>query len=256
MISKIFGLAFGLSFCFFCNLQATESAKILSFADSCYAHRADNAKGDKADRALIDSTIAAYQKVLKDTAYAERAALGLMRSEYFRIRFASKNEKEKIKLAEHAKLLGDTLHAQFPLNREITSIYATFFSMWSANIGPLKAVKQGAAARVRDLADSAGDYQILGRAHQLLPYIPIILPWPEKKLAYHYLHLSLEQKPEDLYTYWFLAELYTDDKEYEKAEALIQQGLARGVRTDYFLEDKRGRYHLKDLQKKIDKKKN
>ena len=228
--------------------------KTISFADSCYNARALHAKGDKADRAHIDKTIQAYRSLLSHPKYAERAAVGLIKSEYFRIRFATKSEKEKEKLTEHAKVLGDSLHKWFPKNKELTSIYVTLYSAWGAQIGPLKAVKQGAAARVRDLADSAKDYQILGRAHQLLPYIPLILSWPEKQLAYKYLLLSLKEKPEDLYTYLFLAELYIDDSEYEKAKDIINKALKRGIRNDFQLEDYRARYKLKDLLNKANKK--
>lgn len=228
---------------------------VLKIADSCYAVRAEGAKGDKANRKHIDKTISLYRQVLKDSLLAEKAALGLMRSEYFRIRFATKNDNERDDLVAAAKELGDTLHAKFPKNNELTSLYATIFSMWGASIGPLKAVKQGAAARVRDLADSAGDYQILGRTHQLLPYIPLILPWPDKDLALKYLLRSVKERPKDPYTYYFLAELYYNQSEYEKAEAIIQKGLDLGVRTDFFLEDKRGRWYLKEMQKKVNKKK-
>ena len=47
-----------------------------------------------------------------------------------------------------------------------------------------------------------------------------------------------------------------DRKEYDNAEKIIQQGLDLGVRTDFFLEDKRGRWHLKELLKKVKAKQN
>lgn len=236
-----------------CLFSMADPVKILSQADSCYALRAEKAKGDKANRKHIDNTIRLYRSVLEDSLVSEKAALGLMRSEYFRIRFATKNDKERDKFVASAKALGDTLHSRFPNNRELTSLYATIYSMWGASIGPLKAVKQGAAARVRDLADSAKDFQILGRTHQLLPYIPLILPWPDKELALKYLLKAVHEGPKDPYSYFFLAELYFDQSEYDKAEQVIQQGLDLGVRTDYFLEDKRGRWHLKELLKKVKK---
>jgi Tfp pilus assembly protein PilF len=110
------------------------------------------------------------------------------------------------------------------------------------------------AAKVRDIAISTENYQVLGRAHQLLPYIPIILSWPDKTLTEKYLKLALEQDPADTYNYYFLAEFRLDQKQYDEAQKLIDRGLSRGVRTDYMLEDKRGRWHLKELQKKLDKK--
>lgn len=226
----------------------------LAFADSCYKVRAVGAKGDKADRALADKMTSAYVSLIRDKTYGERAAVGAMQSVYFRIRFASQGDKDKFSLIKKAKLLGDTLHSLYPKNYEITGIYAAIYSMWGVNEGALKSVKNGVAARVRDLADSSGNYQVLGRTHQLLPHIPIILSWPDKKLARKYLQLALDQHPEDLYNYFFLAELYTDSKEYDKAESMIAQGLERGVRPDFVLEDNRARWHMKEVQATIDKK--
>ena len=76
----------------------------------------------------------------------------------------------------------------------------------------------------------------------------------DKELALKYLLKAVHEGPKDPYSYFFLAELYFDQSEYDKAEQVIQQGLDLGVRTDYFLEDKRGRWHLKELLKKVKKK--
>ena len=95
---------------------------------------------------------------------------------------------------------------------------------------------------------------MLGRAHFVLPYVPLILSWPDKKLADKYLNMALQKNPRDLYNYFFLAELRFDQKRYADALDLIDRGLSRGIRTNYFLEDKRGRWELKELQKKINAK--
>ena len=76
----------------------------------------------------------------------------------------------------------------------------------------------------------------------------------DKALAEKYLVMALEQDPKDLYNYFFLAELRFDQKRYADALNIINRGLARGIRTSYFLEDKRGRWKLKELQKKINSK--
>ena len=51
-----------------------------------------------------------------------------------------------------------------------------------------------------------------------------------------------------------MAELRFDQKRYADALNLIERGLSRGIRTNNFLEDKRGRWKLKELQKKINSK--
>lgn len=237
------------------ELPATATPQqALHFADSCYKHRADGANGDKANRARIDKAIAAYRTILNDKELGEAAALGVYKAEYFRIRFACKGKEEREKFVIKLKLLGDTLHARYPKNKQLTSLYATVYSMWGNNAGALASVKNGVAARARDLADSAGDYQFLGRAHAILPYVPFVLSWPDKKLAEKYLLRAAKEQPKDPYNYHFLSEYYLDQGRYEECQKMIDKGLALPVRKDFTLEDKRARWHIKETQKLLNKK--
>ncbi|HPW94439.1 MAG TPA: hypothetical protein PLT31_04535 [Fibrobacteraceae bacterium] len=229
----------------------------LRIGDSCYSLRAEKANGDKADTNNVKKMIQAYERAFAaaDTLIQEKAAEGLLKSYYFMLRFASPEKDKRKDVLNEVTLLSEKIHSLYPNNRNITKIYIVILSMWGAETNPLIAVKQGVAKKVRDLADSIQDYQILGRSHQILPYIPIILSWPDKKLAEKYLKMSLEQDSKDPYNYFFLSELRFDQGLYDEAEKIIQAGLDLGVRTDFFLEDKRGRWHLKELQKKVRNKK-
>ena len=226
----------------------------LAFADSCYTARADRADGEKADAHNAALMKDAYRKAMRDSSVRERATEGYVKSYYFAFRFVPFNKNKRSVHLDSLKNISEAAYKKFPKNKEIAHIYASTLSMWGAEKNPLAAVKEGVAAKVRDVATVSNDYQILGRAHQLLPYIPIILSWPDKTLAEKYLKLALEQDPADTYNYYFLAEFRLDQKQYDEAQKLIDRGLSRGVRTDYMLEDKRGRWHLKELQKKLDKK--
>lgn len=226
----------------------------LAFADSCYKARAERAKGDKADKKNADLMIAAYKRAQKDSTVAEKATEGLVKSVYFAFRFVPfEKNKRKAKL-DSLKDLSEKAYNRYPKNKEIAHIYAASVSMWGAEKNPLAAVKDGVAAKVRDVATATKNYQVLGRAHQLLPHIPIILSWPDKELADKYLNMALKQEPADLYNYFFLAELRLNQKRYDEAQKIIDKGLARGVRTDFFLEDRRGRWHIKEVQKKLNEK--
>lgn len=246
-VSKIFGILLVSSAVLFANED-------LRIADSCYAARAENAVGDKANAKNAKIMKESYRKAMEDSSVLEQATEGLVKSYYFSFRFvAFEKSKRKIHL-DSLKTISESAYAQFPKNKEIGHIYASTLSMWGAEKNPLASVKEGVAAKVRDVAKAAGDYQILGRAHQLLPYIPIVLSWPNKDSADYYLNLALKENPKDLYNYFFLAELRFDQKRYADALGIIDRGLSRGIRTNYFLEDKRGRWQLKELQKKINAK--
>ena len=223
-------------------------------ADSCYAARAERAKGDKADAKNAKMMIEHYLKAMGDSSVWERATEGYVKSLFFSFRFVHFEKNQRKAKLDSLKAISETAYQQFPKNKEIAHVYASALSMWGNERGALTSVKDGVAAKVRDVATAAEDYQVLGRAHFVLPYVPLILSWPDKKLADKYLNMALQKNPRDLYNYFFLAELRFDQKRYADALDLIDRGLSRGIRTNYFLEDKRGRWELKELQKKINAK--
>ena len=226
----------------------------LRVADSCYAARAERAKGDKADAKNAKMMIEHYLKAMGDSSVWERATEGYVKSLFFSFRFVHFEKNRRKAKLDSLKSISETAYKQFPKNKEIAHVYASALSMWGNERGALTSVKDGVAAKVRDVATAAEDYQVLGRAHFVLPYVPLILSWPDKKLADKYLNMALQKNPRDLYNYFFLAELRFDQKRYADALDLIDRGLSRGIRTNYFLEDKRGRWELKELQKKINAK--
>ena len=226
----------------------------LAFADSCYAARAERANGEKADAQNATLMKDAYRRAMQDPSVLEKATEGYVKSYYFAFRFVPFSKNKRSLHLDSLKTITEAAYKKFPKNKDIAHIYASTLSMWGAEKNPLAAVKEGVAAKVRDVATASNNYQVLGRAHQLLPYIPIILSWPDKELADKYLTMALKQDPGDLYNYFFLAELRFDQKRYADALDLIDRGLSRGIRTNYFLEDKRGRWQLKELKKKINAK--
>lgn len=226
----------------------------LRVADSCYAARAERAKGDKADSKNAKLMIDSYLRAMSDSSVRERATEGYVKSLFFSFRFVHFEKHQRKAKLDSLKAISETAYNQFPQNKEIAHVYASALSLWGNERGALTSVKDGVAARVRDVATAAEDYQVLGRAHFVLPYVPLILSWPDKKLADKYLNMALQNDPKDIYNYYFLAELRFDQKRYADALDLIDRGLSRGVRTNYFLEDKRGRWQLKELKKKINAK--
>lgn len=226
----------------------------LRIADSCYAARAEKANGDKANAKNAKLMVEHYVKAMADESVQEQATTGYVKALFFNFRFVPFDKKRRKIVVDSLKVESEKAYKKYPKNKEIARVYTAAISIWGNDRGALKSVKEGVANIVRDVATDAEDWQVLGRAHFVLPYVPLVLPWPDKKLSDKYLTMALQQDPKDLNNYFFLAELRFDQKRYADALNLIERGLSRGIRTSYFLEDKRGRWHLKELQKKINEK--
>lgn len=216
-----------------------------------FDNRALHSKNDRADFAVVEKMVVAYKRALKDSSVEEIAAEKLLYAYYFKGCHAVFDYKARLKLFAESKKFGEEMHAKFPKNARITSLYAQNLSLWANEYGAFQAVKEGAAAKVRDLSLEAKNFQFLGRAHQILPYIPIFLNWPDKKLADKYLTMAHRENPEDINTMLFLAELRLDQKRYGEALKFVDDALGRGARPEFLVEDRRTRWKLKDLRKKI-----
>lgn len=248
-MKKLLSVFLLLAFCGIAN--ANEDLRV---ADSCYAARAEKANGDKANKKNTDLMIEKYKAAMADASVEEQATTGYVKSLFFAIRFTNIEKKQRMKTLNEMKIDSEKAYNKFPKNKEIAFCYLSILSMWGNERGALTSVKEGVANTVRDVATATENWQVLGRAHFVLPYVPLVLPWPDKKLADKYLTMAMQKDPKDLNNYFFLAELRFDQKRYADALDLIDRGLSRGVRTSNFLEDKRGRWHLKELQKEINKK--
>jgi len=226
----------------------------LHVADSCYAARALRANGDKADAKNARIMKESYKKAMEDSTVLEQATEGYVKTLYFCFRFVAFDEKKRQVHLDSLLDASKSAYEKFPENKEIAHVYASTLSMWGSERNVLSSLNEGIAGKVRNVATKAEDWQILGRAHFVLPYVPLILSWPDEKLADKYLTMALEKNRKDIYNYYFLADLRYDQDRYDDAVELIVQGLDEGVRPGYILEDKRARWHLKELWKKIDHK--
>lgn len=193
-----------------------------------------------------------YKKAMEDSTVLEAATEGYVKTLYFCFRFVQFDEKKRQLHLDTLMDASKSAYEKFPKNKEIAHVYASTLSMWGSERNVFSSIKEGIAGKVRDVATAAEDWQILGRAHFVLPYVPLILSWPDEKLADKYLTMALEKNRKDIYNYYFLADLRYDQSRYDDAVEFIVQGLDAGVRPGYILEDKRARWHLKELWKKID----
>ena len=244
-------IVFAISFSLLLAISFAGANEDLRIADSCYAARALRANGDKADAKNAKIMKEAYRKAMGDSSVLESATEGYVKTLYFCFRFVQFDEKKRQLHLDTLMQASASAYGKFPKNKEIAHIYASTLSMWGSERNVLSSLKEGIAGKVRDVATAAEDWQILGRAHFVLPYVPLLLSWPDEKLADKYLTMALEKNRKDIYNYYFLADLRYDQDRYDDAMDLIVQGLDEGVRPGYVLEDKRARWHLKELWKKI-----
>lgn len=244
-------IVFAISFSLLLAISFAGANEDLRIADSCYAARALRANGDKADAKNAKIMKEAYKKAMGDSSVLESATEGYVKTLYFCFRFVQFDEKKRQLHLDTLMQASASAYEKFPKNKEIAHIYASTLSMWGSERNVLSSLKEGIAGKVRDVATAAEDWQILGRAHFVLPYVPLLLSWPDEKLADKYLAMALEKNRKDIYNYYFLADLRYDQDRYDDAMDLIVQGLDEGVRPGYVLEDKRARWHLKELWKKI-----
>ena len=244
-------IVFAISFSLLLAISFAGANEDLRIADSCYAARALRANGDKADAKNAKIMKEAYRKAMGDSSVLEAATEGYVKTLYFCFRFVQFDEKKRQLHLDTLMQASASAYEKFPKNKEIAHVYASTLSMWGSERNVLSSLKEGIASKVRDVATTAEDWQILGRAHFVLPYVPLLLSWPDEKLADKYLTMALEKNRKDIYNYYFLADLRYDQDRYDDAMDLIVQGLDEGVRPGYVLEDKRARWHLKELWKKI-----
>ena len=244
-------IVFAISFSLLLAISFAGANEDLHVADSCYAARALRANGDKADAKNAKIMKEAYKKAMGDSSVLEAATEGYVKTLYFCFRFVQFDEKKRQLHLDTLMQASASAYEKFPKNKEIAHVYASTLSMWGSERNVLSSLKEGIASKVRDVATAAEDWQILGRAHFVLPYVPLLLSWPDEKLADKYLTMALEKNRKDIYNYYFLADLRYDQDRYDDAMDLIVQGLDEGVRPGYVLEDKRARWHLKELWKKI-----
>jgi hypothetical protein len=265
---------------FFCCFAATaapalSTADLEAAGDSLYNLRSVGAKNDHAPAAHIAASVerykAAYQKVsekmLQKNLPATRLAAKILRSYYFWGCFAYKDKDDRLSIFTHARedglrMMHDSALARDP---EVAYYHVATLALWANDAGPFQAVKEGAAAYIKETAErliaqanaqGAQDtlalaclYQVLGRTHQLLPRIPLLLPWPDDSVALAALQKSFALNPEDWNTALFLAEYWKKHDQPERARQILENYVRRPARKSQWLEDERTRYKMADALK-------
>lgn len=233
-----------------------EDAALLAEADRLWALRAEGSTGGHARAAAIDPVIAACRSALVLEPGSVEAHACLMRALHFKGEHvaddvAAKREifDEGRKAAEEAldllrrdasKAAGKDLSKATPVELApllkgradaVDAFYwaAADWGKWALAFGKMAAVKQGAAAKIRDYAravilldplyDGGGGYRILGRLHHQTPSVPFLTGWASRKEALRNLRLAVATDPRNFLGREFLAEAIWDYEPDRRDEA-------------------------------------
>jgi hypothetical protein len=243
-------------------LRADDVA-LLAEADRLWTLRADGATGARARAGAIDPVVAACRAALEKEPGSVAAYGRLMRALYFKGEYAADDVAGKREIfddgrkaaeqaldllrREAAKSSGGDLSKATPVElaphlkgradaADAFEWAAADWGKWSLAFGKMAAVKQGAAAKIRDYAqavilldaayDAGAGYRILGRLHHQTPSVPFLTGWASRAEALKNLRLAVATGPKNFLGRQFLAEALWDYESDRRAEArALMQGL-------------------------------
>ena len=248
--------------------EASSSADAVARGDAHYARRDQGAAGARADPRRVEQAILEYRRALRLEPGSIGARYRLLRAFFFRATFCGAGHEEQRRLFDEAKRVSEEgvarlLHDVGPVTaaarlgalREVPDATRLFFwaaaswGEWAQRHSRLSAASQGAAARVRDLAqtvidldpelEEGGGYRILGRLHDLSPRLPLLTGWVSRQAALENLRRANALAPDNSVNQLFLAEaiLRHEPKHREEAQALLRRLASAVPSAAYAVED-------------------
>ena len=246
--------------------------------DRLWALRAEGSKGGHALPGPIDLTIDACRAAIAAEPETLESRWRLMRALYFKGEHTTDDSAAKRTLFDEGRTvaeqalsilrreagrdahrdLGKATPVQLvPYVKAIPAAVPSFlwasvdWGKWALVFGKSAAVKQGAAAKIRDYAqavillepayDGGGGYRVLGRLHHQTPAVPFLTGWASRGEALKNLRLAVEAGPRNLVGRQFLAEAMWDYESSRRAEAraLLEKILGETPDPDYLVENRK-----------------
>jgi hypothetical protein len=236
---------------------------LITEADTHYARRQDGRVGARANPREIAQAVAGYDRAAEAPDNAE-ARWKLARALYFQAAYTGQDAGAQQAIYEKAYRAGEEavlILERRARNRGVTSFEGrspadvaaavvsdrdaapTFFwtgvarGQWALVSGKMKAVRTGAAEKIRDDAsivialdpefEEGGGYRILGRLHHQAPKIPFLTFWVSRDKALENLRRAVAVNDRNFVNRHFLAEALADGGPADRAEAVrIEEKLA------------------------------
>ena len=270
-------------------LSASEPVPGPADIDRLWALRAEGSKGGHAPSTPIDLTIDACRTALAVEPESLEVRWRLMRALYFKGEHTTDDSTAKRMLFDEGRTVaeqalgvlrreaGREAHRDFgkatPVElvlyvKGIPAALPSFlwasvdWGKWALVFGKSAAVKQGAAAKIRDYAqavvllnpkyDGGGGYRVLGRLHHQTPSVPFFTGWASRSEALKNLRLAVEAGPQNLVGRQFLAEAMWDYESSRRAEAraMLEKILGETPDPDYLVENRKTQEEAAQLLKK------
>ena len=235
---------------------AADEAAALAAADAAWARRAEGARGGTASEAAAEAAVTAARGAVGAEPKSYAARWRLMRALYFKGEHATAGNDAKKTVFDEGKRLGeetlDLLRREagtatgkdlpkatpvelVPFVKGRPDVTACFlwsgvnWGKWALAYGKTAAARQGAAAKIRDLAtavvrldpsfEDGGGYRVLGRLHHQTPSIPFVTGWASRTEALENLRLAVKVAPANFVNRLYLAEATWDYEKDRRAEA-------------------------------------
>ena len=232
------------------------SAAALAEGDAVWARRAEGARAGTALAGPVDAALASYRRALDASPGSLEARWRIMRALYFLGEHATAGAEDKKRVFDQGRALGDEtldlirkeagVAAGRPLpkatpvelvpfvrgRKDVTACFlwaAVDWGKWSLAFGKMQAVKQGAAAKIRDYAtavieldpafEDGGGYRVLGRLHHQTPSVPFLTGWASRGEALKNLRLAVQVAPRNFINRLYLAEAMWDYEKDRRPEA-------------------------------------
>jgi hypothetical protein len=245
--------------------QAPAPAGALAECDAHWARRAEGADGAHAKPAEIDAAVEACRRAAEQAKDALEPRWKLMRALHYQGEYTIDDPEKKKAIFDDGKKVGEealdvarraasrsglSLEKAGPLelvpalkgNHDAVAAFlwaGVDWGKWALVFGKSAAVKQGAAAKIRDYAtavirmdptyDEAGGYRVLGRLHHQTPSVPFFTGWASRTDALASLRKACEIAPRNFVNRLYLAEATWD---YDKAHRADARGMLESLVKD------------------------
>jgi len=212
-----------------------------------YNKRHEGCIEDRAKPMQIERAITYFENVLSNETNKKEAALYLLKSYYFKGKFAEEDKDLKKNILKKGKDFGLGLIEEFPNSVECRYWYLVNLGSWAEEYGIFAAAKEGVADQMKyhsgkiislnpEYENGAG-YFLLGAVHYKAPYIPFILSWPNNKEAIKYLRLAYDTGDVEIAQMVYLSQALHKGKRKDEAIFLIEKAMNVEPSKDNYASD-------------------